>query len=793
MSNSNFLRAARGVSVFTVLSLAMACCQAAPPPAQPPKPAAKPAAKPAPPPRPTPFSIRQFQLASSLLRQGKRDQAKAELAKVIDAKDVDIPPHHRREARERIVEIDRLAAGLPAVDPAASRFKLPPAPAPGVTLHVAPDGNDAGDGSAAKPFASLERARDAVRAVKARGPLPAGGVAVLVHAGEYAVKDTFKLTAQDSGTPAAPIVYRAADGRRPTFRGGIRVGGFAPVRDAAVLARLPQEARGKVLQADLKPQGAGQLKPLVLAGYGSARGFQTHGLVELYCDGKAMPMARWPNEGFVEVTDVVGKSEPRGPRGQTTVRSGVIRCAADRPARWTAEKDAWLYGYWYHGWSDSYEKVASIDPARNEINLAPPLHRSGFRKGMKFYAVNLLSEIDAPGEWYLDRSSGMLYFYPPADVSKSVVELSLLDKPMVEMDKTACARFEGLAWDLSGHDGLRMSNCEDCLLIGCSVSRLGGDGVVIDGGRRCGLLSCNVFCMARGGTRISGGDRRTLTPCGHFVENCRVFDLSRIDHTYTPAVLVNGVGVRLTHNLLHHVLSSGIRLNGNDHLVELNEVREVVTESDDQGGSDMHGNATFRGNVYRWNYWHHIGNWQNPAAGPPCGQAGIRLDDAISDTLIYGNLFRHCSAGGAGFGGVQIHGGKDNWVDNNVFVDCYIAVSFSPWGPGRYAEWAGRNVKAGDYDAALYLKRYPLLARLDQDINVNIVSRNIVYRCREFLRRDRGQNVQFENLVTTDNPGFLNADQGLLGLKADSPAFERIGFRAIPVDQIGLYKDRWRE
>ena len=62
---------------------------------------------------------------------------------------------------------------------------------------------------------------------------------------------------------------------------------------------------------------------------------------------------------------------------------------------------------------------------------------------------------------------------------------------------------------------------------------------------------------------------------------------------------MNGVGNRIVHNVLHDVLSSAIRLNGNDHLVELNDVHDVVTESDDQGGCDMYGNATYRGNVFR--------------------------------------------------------------------------------------------------------------------------------------------------------------------------------------------------
>ena len=88
----------------------------------------------------------------------------------------------------------------------------------------------------------------------------------------------------------------------------------------------------------------------------------------------------------------------------------------------------------------------------------------------------------------------------------------------------------------------------------------------------------------------------------------------------------------------HDIQSSAIRVEGNNHLIEYNEVFSVVTESDDQGGIDIFGNPTFRGNIFRYNYWHHIGAWRETDEQPACGQCAIRLDDAISGTLIKGNI-----------------------------------------------------------------------------------------------------------------------------------------------------------
>jgi len=127
-------------------------------------------------------------------------------------------------------------------------------PAP-VVLHVAPQGNDAWSGQSDRPLATLPGARDWVRRLKKAGPLPAGGVRVELHAGRYELAEPLELTAADSGTPAAPIVYQGPKGQPAVICGGRRVKDFRPVTDPAVLARLEPAACGKVLQADLRAQG----------------------------------------------------------------------------------------------------------------------------------------------------------------------------------------------------------------------------------------------------------------------------------------------------------------------------------------------------------------------------------------------------------------------------------------------------------------------------------------------------------------------------------------------------------
>lgn len=735
-------------------------------------------------------SIAQLSLAQSY--RDTKDWRAAERAYAAVGDLPGVPAHHRIEAQAQRFALQRLAVGEPADDPAAGRGQFPSRPTPAREFHVAPGGSDANPGTPDRPFASLERAREAIRAVKAATGLPDGGVAVVVHGGHYAVRRTFELTAADSGSLQAPVVYRAAEGDRPVFSGGARIKDFEPVRDPAILARLPEGARGRVLQADLRRNGVTNVPPVRVGGFASGAGFRSHPALEVFFDGAALPLARWPNAGFVKVAEARGPTALPG-GGPAGTKEGVIRYTEERPGRWQDDKDILLYGYWFYGWADSYERVATIDPAKREITLAPPFHGYGYRAGQPFKALNLLSEIDEPGEWYLDRASLRLYLLPPSDPAGAVVEVSLLEQPLVELADVSHLWFEGLTWELGCTDAIRLHGGQGCVLAGCTIRRSGGNGLEIEGGHGHVVRSSDLHSMGRGGVVLTGGDRRTLTPGDHRIENCHVFDLSRLDRTYTPAVLLNGVGLCVAHNLFHDVPSSALRVEGNDHRIEFNEIARVVTESDDQGGVDMFGNPTYRGNVYRFNYFHHIGAWRNPSQEPDCGQAGIRLDDMISGTLVYGNLFRRCASGKLGFGGVQIHGGKENVLDNNLFVDCATAVSFSPWGEAGWRERTAGALDAPAIDRALYLQRYPDLGRLPEDRNVNHLWRNLVVNSGEFLRRNGGGARLLSNHVAAkDTASFPEGEKGVFHFDAAGALAARAGFQPLPFDAIGLYRDAYR-
>ena len=113
-------------------------------------------------------------------------------------------------------------------------------------LHVAVNGNDSWSGCMATaqdndgPLASLEGARQAIRALKETGAFPEDGIEVLVHAGLYSMDAPFALTEEDSGTAQAPIVYQAAPGEKVRLLGGVVVSDFKAVDDPSILSRMDE-------------------------------------------------------------------------------------------------------------------------------------------------------------------------------------------------------------------------------------------------------------------------------------------------------------------------------------------------------------------------------------------------------------------------------------------------------------------------------------------------------------------------------------------------------------------------
>ena len=512
------------------------------------------------------------------------------------------------------------------------------------TLFVSPDGNDAGPGTQERPFATLQGARDAIRALKQAGPLPDGGVTVYLREGLYEVSTTFVLDAQDSGTPEAPIVYRAFEGEQPVIIGGKAIAGW-------------QVHEGEVLKADV-----------------AALGFRDIYFRQLLCNGERMQLARYPN--FDPDNYVTGgwayadgepipmyKSIPDEPQNLLHYKESDAR-------EWANPQEGEVMVFPRYNWWNNIIRIADINREKRIITLAGNASYP-IRPTDRYFVQNLREELDAPGEWYLDRETWTLYFWPPenADPNTMTVSAPVVRTILQLQPGAANITFRGLIFECSEGTAVSMTGAENCLIAASVVRNVGdynGTGIAINGGKHNGVVGCDIHHVGRDGISLNGGNRDTLEPAENFAEN-NYLHHTGVFYKQGVGVSLSGVGNRVSRNLVHDCPRFGIVWGGNDHIIELNHIRHVNLETADCGGIYCwQVDWTKRGTEIRYNYLHDIvgfgqegGHWTSPHFN-----WGIYLDDGTCGTHVHGNIVARTILGGA-----HVHGGRDNVIENNIFID----------------------------------------------------------------------------------------------------------------------------
>jgi hypothetical protein len=626
-------------------------------------------------------------------------------------------------------------------------------PAHAMELFVGPDGDDKSPGTKARPLASLEAARDRLRTEGG------GEHTIILCAGTHLRTDSFALDHRDSG-----LTVRGEPGAR--LFGGRIITGWTPSNDP----RLPESARGEVVEVRLN----GDFGTLRRRGFGVST---SPAPPELFVGGIPQTLARWPNGDQWSTLESGGKDK------------FGIKIELERLARWAGADELWVHGYWTYDWADSYEKVISIDTTTQTLTTEPPHGVYGYKAGKRFYALNLIEELDSPGEYWLDRKTGTLYAWLPGP---GETVLSTLEAPLITINGARDLSLERLTLACSRGAGIQIVGGSDVKVAGCVVRGLGTSGIEVNGGTNHRIVSCDLFDLGESGVSVTGGDRQTLTPGGHMVENCDIHHHSRLCRTYRPAIGINGVGNKALYNRLHDGPHNAILMGGNDHEVAYNEIYRVCTQTGDAGAIYMGRNLTMRGTVIRHNYFHDIGPTLTAKDGFVDVMA-VYLDDCFCGTTIVGNIFDH--AGRA----TMIGGGRDNTIANNLFIDCNPAIHVDARGTGWASFWFdGRDpflmkgLKEVPYDRPPYSTRYPHLAEILQDepakAEYNKLANNVIVGPGKTI--DWLDGLSERTVETVGNT--IVRDAAAVSLDTKSYTVSVPGFAPIPFDKIGLYRDHYR-
>lgn len=683
-----------------------------------------------------------------------------------------------------------------------------PAPAgrPTGEFFVALHGNDQWSGQLAEataemddgPFRTLERAQDALRKLKRSTTTTDHDATVTVREGSYVCNQSFQLDHRDSGMPGAPVRYRAYPGERVILSGGPTVApaAFKPVTDVEVRERLAPAARAHVKQADLHALGIKDLGEVPLKFQGAPA------IPELFFNNQGMTLARWPNENWTTISKIIDPGAcPR--IGDKRTHGGVFEYAGDRPAQWKVDAGVWLRGYWCYDWYAEVIRVKAIDPQRRQITLAAPSVysvRQGNPSPRRYYALNLLEELDRPGEYFIERKSGILYFWPPAPLTEARIVLSTLKAPVLKINEASDLIVRGFVVEASLGNGIEVSAGNRVRIQACEVRNLREVGITVTGGTKHSIEACDIHDTGAGGIVMAGGQRKTLTPGGHQALNNHIWRFSRLKLTYSNAVVLKGVGNRAAHNLIHHAPHQAIGINGNDHVFEYNTVHHVCLATDDCGAWYKGRNPSCRGNVIRYNFWRDIGSPMGH------GNSAVYFDDGDGGDIVFGNIFLRCGEPGKGsFGTVFSHGGHDNLAENNIFIECKRALGSAPWNDARWQRaieggedcfWQDKLLKQVDITKPPYTTRYPaLIGFMDPQpgqTRINRALRNVFVRCHD-ISNGNWQVPASENWITGQDPGFVDALGGDFRLRPDAAVYAKLpGFQTIPFEKIGPIQNALR-
>ena len=502
----------------------------------------------------------------------------------------------------------------------------------------------------------------------------------------------------------------------------------------------------------------------------------------------------------------------------------------DRPSRWKSGDPKWIAGYFAHGYADDMVRIAKIDTVAKTIQLAEAV-MYGLISGSDFnrwYVVNLLEEVDLPGEYYIDYDNMVLWLYPSEPIEK--LSLSTLEQPMLAIEGVQNVEIQGLNFECSRGMGVYMERTESVVIRGCRFHNLGaiaisvGRGVqpykryvhtgeenipasriignvsqciyvntVFDrlSGHNNGIVDCVIDQVGAGGISMGGGDRITLDRANNYIENCRISRFNRIERSYRPGIQLTGVGTRVSHCEIFDAPSSAIMLQGNDHLIEYCEIYNVCNEIDDLGAIYYGRDQSDQGNALMYNYVHDLSDKRRVSA--------FYHDDGACGMYVYGNILYK-----AGLQPVLIGGGSDNHYKNNIFIDMphglYVDNRLQNWAQS-VVEFLEDRLEAVHYDRSPFKDRYPRAAGyVAEGIATpkrNVAECNLFYDISKLLvcpgerTYERAYMEMYNNWITWsgkgfDEPGFVDAEHQNWNLRPDAAIFRYIpGFKAIPFDQIG--------
>ncbi|MFC6356863.1 right-handed parallel beta-helix repeat-containing protein [Luethyella okanaganae] len=548
---------------------------------------------------------------------------------------------------------------------------VPAAAATPTVIIVSPGGDDAAAGTAAAPIATLVEARQRVRTALEAGETP---VTVELGDGQYSIDQTVLLDERDSGTPGAPVVWKAADGAQPILSGG------------RTLTPSWSTHAGQILVADV---------PV---------GIDTD---QLFVNGQRQILARYPNY------------QP----GQKLGGYAPDAIAPARVATWSNPTTGQVRAMHLNDWGGNSYRITGVSNGNAVLEWVGDNQR-GDQPHVTYRMVeNIFEELDSPGEWFHDKAANKLYYWPAAgvdvntasfrtaeipelirvqgaDSSSPAHDIQFLGLTFTQTHRTLfTGTFEPISlsdWAIVRQGSVVMKNTQRVDIRSSRFTEVGGNAVFIDGYAQGNVVDHNVFFRS-GASDVAvvgcgcavrdystwGHEVRTITdttpgpktedyPRELTVSNNLMSEMGRFEKQTAGVEVSIASRIRVLNNTIHDGPRAGINIGDGTwggHLISGNDLYNLVTETGDHGpinswGRDRFWPASGLSAEQRKAYAFldavepttidHNRIWHNR-------EWAIDLDDGSGNYVLSNNLLLNA--------GIKLREGYRRIVSNNILVD----------------------------------------------------------------------------------------------------------------------------
>jgi len=663
-------------------------------------------------------------------------------------------------------------------------------------FYVSPQGNDNNPGTITQPFATIERAKEKVREISGN---MTSDVTVYLRGGEYFLNNTLKFEAADSGKNGFKIEYKAYPGETPIINGGTVVSGWT--KDS-----------GNIYKAYV----------------GTGVNF-----LMISENGEIGVPARYPNTGYSRM------AAHNNSKNQFKFNVGDIPYVEN-----VNELQVYCWAGGPNGeinWWTDLLNVNSIDYTNRIVTLAGNAsHELG--GGSRYYVQGAKELLDAPGEFYLDKATGMLYYYPrklPVEDQTIVIPKAkgIIAVTGTRNNPVRNISFEGITirnCDYNNH-GITIVNADNITVKDCRINNVGGDGIYIgDRAQNNTIYGNDLYHIGFNGIHLNGPNDAYVNKQNTVMNNRvryigmfeggkggiaiwqsgeNVISHNKVSDTPRYSIILSSPrlgasigqtfnGITITQDNIQQVKRNA--LNAKDNIIEYNDLSNANTDSQDTGVFYTWG-ASAGGNIVRNNEIHDS-NIQFSFG------YGLYLDDCADDFQVYNNIIHHLQTeqtDGVLMGAMMVKG-IGNKIFNNIMVDnnngpvsqgnaAIVVQELADDAPTINNE-IQRNIIAYNVHPNIY--RF-LNGRIHQaDTMLGKSDYNLYYNTSNNYRVSGVPNInvtsldtwkqlyngKYDNRSVTAAPLFMNRSERDYRIKRTSPAYA-LGFEDINMEDIGLLED----